>query len=99
MALDTSGQVYSWGDNAFGQPGNGATDSAATTRPVSVQSLNKVKDIAAGCYHAAALRDDGSVRAWGGTPADSSATAPRRRPRGPPWHCRRAAGSRRSPRP
>ncbi|MFF3608449.1 RCC1 domain-containing protein [Streptomyces sp. NPDC002463] len=59
------GRVLAWGDNAFGQLGNGATDSAATTRPVSVQSLDKVKDIAAGCYHAAALREDGTVWTWG----------------------------------
>lgn len=59
------GRVLAWGDNAFGQLGNGATDSAATTRPVAVQSLNKVKEVAAGCYHAAALREDGTVWTWG----------------------------------
>ncbi|WP_369146896.1 RCC1 domain-containing protein [Streptomyces sp. R44] len=59
------GRVLAWGDNAFGQLGNGLTDSAATTRPVAVQSLDKVKEVAAGCYHAAALREDGTVWTWG----------------------------------
>ncbi|MFE5943905.1 RCC1 domain-containing protein [Streptomyces sp. NPDC056480] len=62
------GRLLAWGDNTFGQLGNGVT--AASTdppagRPVSVQSLNKVKDIAAGCSHALALREDGSVWTWG----------------------------------
>ncbi|MFH9728506.1 RCC1 domain-containing protein [Streptomyces sp. NPDC017254] len=59
------GRLLSWGDNAFGQLGNGATESTATTRPVAVQSLNRVKDVVAGCYHAAALREDGTVWTWG----------------------------------
>lgn len=63
-----NGRVLSWGDNAYGQLGNGVTAAAngsPTTRPVAVQSLDKVKDIAAGCYHAVALREDGTVWTWG----------------------------------
>jgi alpha-tubulin suppressor-like RCC1 family protein len=57
------GRVLAWGDNAYGQLGDGST--TGTNRPVAVQSLNRVADIAAGCYHAVALREDGTVWTWG----------------------------------
>lgn len=63
-----NGRVFAWGDNTYGQLGNGSTAASTeppTSRPVSVQSLNKVKGIAAGCNHVAALREDGSVWTWG----------------------------------
>ncbi|MGW4162294.1 RCC1 domain-containing protein [Streptomyces sp. NPDC004788] len=59
------GRVWAWGANDNGQLGNGATSTTATTRPVAVQSLNKVKDIALGCHHTLALREDGTVWTWG----------------------------------
>ncbi|MFD4318586.1 RCC1 domain-containing protein [Streptomyces sp. NPDC058548] len=62
------GRVLAWGTNAYGQLGNGFTtpDTAGlATRPVAVQSLNKVKDVSAGCEHSVALREDGTVWTWG----------------------------------
>ncbi|SEC33036.1 chromosome condensation regulator RCC1 [Streptomyces sp. TLI_105] len=62
------GRVLAWGDNSYGQLGNGASAAAnapATSRPVRVQSLDKVKDIGAGCAHTVALREDGTVWTWG----------------------------------
>lgn len=62
------GRVLAWGSNSHGQLGNGTTvpdTPVTTTRPVAVQSLSKVKAIAAGCYHAVALREDGTVWTWG----------------------------------
>ncbi|MDV5148785.1 chromosome condensation regulator RCC1 [Streptomyces sp. SBC-4] len=65
MAL-RGGRVLSWGSDAFGQLGNGLPDpSGATTLPVAVQSLNRVKAISAGCQFALALREDGTVWTWG----------------------------------
>lgn len=70
MALSTSGSVYSWGRNAEGQLGQGAT-SAISTTPVLVVagaqgsgSLSNVTSIAAGYQHALALVG-GNVFAWG----------------------------------
>ncbi|MFJ9580583.1 RCC1 domain-containing protein [Streptomyces sp. NPDC101191] len=82
------GRVLSWGRDANGQLGDGAPDAAApVTRPVPVQSLNKVKEIAAGCQFGVALRDDGTVWTWGrnheGQLGDGSTTdrsTPRRVP-------------------
>ncbi|KQX56139.1 MULTISPECIES: chromosome condensation regulator RCC1 [unclassified Streptomyces] len=60
------GRMLSWGNDAYGQLGDGLPDpSTATTRPVAVQSLNKVKEVTAGCYHGVALREDGTVWTWG----------------------------------
>ncbi|MEU4076743.1 hypothetical protein DEJ45_09155 [Streptomyces venezuelae] len=55
--------VRAWGGNGAGQLGNGT--AGASPRPVAVQSLNKVEDIAAGCFHAIAFREDGTVWTWG----------------------------------
>ncbi|WP_017237766.1 RCC1 domain-containing protein [Streptomyces sp. SS] len=60
------GRVLSWGNDSYGQLGDGLPDpSAPVTRPVAVQSLNKVKDVSAGCQFALALREDGTVWSWG----------------------------------
>jgi RHS repeat-associated protein len=55
--------VSAWGYNVYGQLGNGTTTSSAS--PVTVTGLSGVTDIAAGNYHALAVRSDGTVAAWG----------------------------------
>ncbi|MFE7778191.1 RCC1 domain-containing protein [Streptomyces sp. NPDC057445] len=63
-----NGRVLSWGRNTSGQLGNGITapgTDGPVSLPVAVQSLAGVKDVAAGCYHAVALREDGTVWTWG----------------------------------
>ncbi|MGW5780732.1 RCC1 domain-containing protein [Streptomyces sp. NPDC003863] len=62
------GRVLAWGTNANGQLGNGLTTpdkDGLATRPVAVQSLNRVTDVSGGCGHSVALREDGTVWAWG----------------------------------
>ncbi|MEX0171824.1 RCC1 domain-containing protein [Streptomyces sp. LMG1-1-1.1] len=60
------GRVLSWGNDTYGQLGDGLPDpTSPVTRPIAVQSLNKVKEVAAGCQFAAALREDGTVWTWG----------------------------------
>ncbi|MGA5196388.1 RCC1 domain-containing protein [Streptomyces exfoliatus] len=62
------GRVLAWGSNTAGQLGDGSTAQSTdppVTRPVAVQSLDRVKDLAAGCDHAVALREDGTVWTWG----------------------------------
>jgi alpha-tubulin suppressor-like RCC1 family protein len=63
LALDASGMVWSWGDNATGQLGDGTfTDRTA---PGPVGWLTGVHAISAGSVHSLALRENGSVFAWG----------------------------------
>lgn len=60
------GRVLAWGSDAYGQLGDGLPDpTGPVTRPVAVQSLNRVKEITAGCQFGVALRDDGTVWTWG----------------------------------
>jgi alpha-tubulin suppressor-like RCC1 family protein len=64
IVLRFDGSVWDWGDNSRGQLGNGTT--SATSGLVSVSGLGSgVVAIAAKGNHNLALKDDGSVWAWG----------------------------------
>src|SRR5215204_5283319 len=74
QALKNDGTVWAWGANFYGQLGNGTTTNSST--PVQVSGLDGIEAIAAGAgeSHSLALRNDGTVWAWG-----SNAVAARRR--------------------
>lgn len=57
------GEVYAWGDNSFGQLGDGTATMRLT--PVKVNGLANVVFISAGGFHNLALLKDGTVKAWG----------------------------------
>ncbi|MHB8765811.1 MAG: RCC1 domain-containing protein, partial [Deferrisomatales bacterium] len=58
------GAVWAWGQNEFGQLGDGTTGDADT--PVPVQGLPaNVAAVAAGSFHSLALTEAGEVWAWG----------------------------------
>jgi alpha-tubulin suppressor-like RCC1 family protein len=66
LALEADGTVYAWGDNLFGQCGNGARSTEAPqTTPVRVSNLDGVVAVAAGAVHSLALKSDGTVWSWG----------------------------------
>ena len=63
-ALDRDGGIWDWGDNYYGQLGNGTTTHSSW--PVRVQgTLPPSTAIAAGDSAAYALDEAGSIRAWG----------------------------------
>jgi len=55
--------VRAWGDNGYGQFGNGTTKGSAV--PVSGPGLTSVTAIAGGSVNGYALKSDGTVWAWG----------------------------------
>jgi len=61
--LRSDGTVWAWGDNYFGQLGDGST--VMRLGPVQVLGLDGVASIAAGKTAAYAIRTDGTVWAWG----------------------------------
>ena len=69
VALKSDGSVWAWGDNTYGQLGNGNFESTQGPIPVLAvdgkKNLSGVFKIAAGKYHALAMTSDGAVLAWG----------------------------------
>jgi len=61
LAIKTDGSLWAWGDNQYGQLGDGTT----TNRLTPVQVLTGVAAVAVGDLHSLALKTDGSLWAWG----------------------------------
>ena len=63
-AAASPGKASAWGDNGYGQLGNGRS-GAARNIPKAVSNIGGVRSVKAGCHHSLALKRDGTVRAWG----------------------------------
>jgi alpha-tubulin suppressor-like RCC1 family protein len=63
LALKTDGTVWAWGENAYGEVGDGTEVPRKT--PVSVVGLDNITAVAAGAYRSMALQGDGSAWTWG----------------------------------
>ena len=77
--------VMCWGNNDYGQVGNGASAPRLSPTPVPVAPdgavLTGVAEIAPGTYHVCARKTDGAVMCWGynqwGQVGDGTTTTPR----------------------
>ena len=78
LALQADGTVLTWGDNAAGQLGVGAT-TPQQTAPVQITNLQNIIALSAGFDHSLALKSDGTLLSWGSDSAgqlgDSTALA------------------------
>ena len=63
LALTRGGSVYAWGDNKYGQLGDGTFKDREAPR--KVRKLPRIIDISSGRYHCMALGSDGNVYTWG----------------------------------
>lgn len=65
LALTSTGEVYAWGDNQFGQIGNGSSKTMEST-PVKLEfESHSIIAISCGSLHSMALTEKGDVFAWG----------------------------------
>jgi alpha-tubulin suppressor-like RCC1 family protein len=75
LALLGNGTVMAWGENSFGQLGDGTSTGPETCgtfppvpcskTPVAVSGLNEVSTVSAGAGHSLALISNGTVEEWG----------------------------------
>jgi alpha-tubulin suppressor-like RCC1 family protein len=64
LALKGDGSIYTWGYNDFGQLAE-STSVTQRTSPTQITSVTAVSSIAAGQNFSLALKQDGSLKAWG----------------------------------
>lgn len=64
LALLSGGTVMAWGDDAYGELGNGTVKPSSAV-PVAVSGLSGVTVVSAGTHDSAALLGSGSVETWG----------------------------------
>jgi alpha-tubulin suppressor-like RCC1 family protein len=65
LAVTSAGQVYAWGDNAYGQLGDGTTTTRTTPVLVHLPRHTKIVSAFGGGLHSLALTAAGRVLAWG----------------------------------
>ena len=63
LAIDLNDNLWTWGDNAYGQLGNGNIHSS--TNPTKIIPDVKIKEISAGKNHSMAIDIDGNLWVWG----------------------------------
>ncbi|MEU8542435.1 Ig-like domain repeat protein [Streptomyces sp. NPDC048717] len=65
MGLTSDGRVFGWGNNGYGQLGDGTGVRRTTPVETHLPAGTRVKAIAAGGAHSLAVTSDGRVLAWG----------------------------------
>ena len=68
LALSSTGQLYAWGDNNFGELGNGTMTGSSVPVAVAAGAIppgTTISQIAAGGFHNLALSSTGQLYAWG----------------------------------
>src|SRR5207244_481834 len=71
LAVDTSGNVWAWGKDDYGEAGQPPTDVCenhnrpCVRQPTQMPSFGGVVAVAGGWGHSLALKADGTVWAWG----------------------------------
>lgn len=61
--IRNKGEVFCWGDNSYGQLGDGTWNSHSTM--VKVEGLENIVTIAAGTSYTCAVTEEGTVKCWG----------------------------------
>jgi len=66
-AIKTDGSLWTWGQNTYGQLGNGTGGSHINHTPAKIwgKDANNWKTVSAGYYHTTAIKEDGVLWSWG----------------------------------
>ena len=64
FALKSDGTVWAWGDNYFGELGDGGSEYFSNV-PVQVAGITGATQVSGGVFHALAIKSDGTAWAWG----------------------------------
>jgi alpha-tubulin suppressor-like RCC1 family protein len=65
LALKSDGTMLSWGDDQFGELGDGTVGPLNNPTPSAISGLSNIVAIAAGNSHSLALKSDGTMLSWG----------------------------------
>ncbi|MGX7671088.1 RCC1-like domain-containing protein [Plantactinospora sp. DSM 117369] len=65
VALTSIGQIYTWGDNTFGQIGDGTATDRRTPTLIPLPGGAATAAVAAGAFHTLAMTSTGGAYAWG----------------------------------
>jgi alpha-tubulin suppressor-like RCC1 family protein len=63
LALAKDGTIWAWGDNEFGQLGDGTYIQRPF--PVKTKGINNIEKIACGAFHSLAIDRNGNLYGWG----------------------------------
>ena len=64
IALKEDGTLWAWGDNRYGQLGDGTTTDSLVPTQESTAAADWIS-FSGGIYHTIALKEDGTLWAWG----------------------------------
>ena len=65
LVIGNDGNIYAWGDNEYGQLGDGSLVNSDSLVKVDLPGGVTAKQVACGYWHSLALCSDGNVYAWG----------------------------------
>lgn len=60
-AITENGDLYLWGDNTYGQLGNGTNEDSN----IPIKIMNNVEKVSLGYFHSAAITKNGDLYLWG----------------------------------
>ena len=61
LAITEDGTLWAWGDNRYGQLGDGTTNNSS----VPVKIMENIAAVSAGLWHSMAITNDGTLWGWG----------------------------------
>ncbi|MCQ9377948.1 hypothetical protein [Methyloversatilis sp. XJ19-49] len=65
LVAASDGRLYAWGENRYGELGDGSTLQRTTPVQVSLPAAVSALSVAAGTFHSLARGSDGTLYAWG----------------------------------